>query len=150
MYFYALLYRPDPNLNDFELNVFFLGPKCVQFEALLYFTYFIYGAPVLGITLRPLPRVSPPLMKQYFDSVCFGDPTLTKILRFLLQAAPYCTSCKSSWVIYNLSNILLIPELDSHRIDTNLYYISNGGIIITKLICCNASTNILLLVSTSL
>ena len=26
----------DLNLNDFELNDFFLGPKNVQFEALLY------------------------------------------------------------------------------------------------------------------
>ena len=36
MYFYTLQHKPDLNLNDFELNVFFIGPKCVQFEALLY------------------------------------------------------------------------------------------------------------------
>ena len=36
LYFYTSLYNFDFNLNDFELNVFFFGPKCVQFEALLY------------------------------------------------------------------------------------------------------------------
>ena len=35
-YFYTSLYNSDFNLNDFELNVFFLGPKCVQLEALLH------------------------------------------------------------------------------------------------------------------
>ena len=36
LHFYTLLYIADLNLNDFESNIVFLEPKCVQFKAQLY------------------------------------------------------------------------------------------------------------------